>query len=147
MTNDTNTNIFICRETTATTASRRNSPSMLIRPKEMMDSLQILISILICSTLVKCQRDMQYDSILTMYNPETDDYKPRKVINLATTSGPIYGFTEPTSQNGIGVNCYLGVPYAVPPVGYRRFRVSCLQACQAIPEKIKPVFANPFPGS
>ncbi|XP_064652324.1 cholinesterase 1-like [Lineus longissimus] len=87
-----------------------------------MESLQILISLLICSTIVQCQRDMQYDSILTMYNPETDDYKPRNVINLATTSGPIYGFTVPTSQNGISVNCYLGVPYAVPPVGYRRFR-------------------------
>lgn len=38
---------------------------------------------------------------------------------VQTRSGPVSGLI--TVRNGINVSCYLGVPYAEPPLGERRF--------------------------
>ena len=82
--------------------------------------LSTSVAIVIIPSLTHAQPELNVDFAETWPQPDP----PKHRVYLQTPYGPISGGVWDLNCPNIGVRAFLGVPYAMPPLGNRRFRVS-----------------------
>lgn len=80
-------------------------------------------------------------------------FLPSSVV--MTAAGPIQGFKKQSAKEDLTIDCYLGIPYAAPPVGALRWKSpqplenwnetrSCADFSADFPQAPNPLFRGPY---